>query len=96
LKAEEFAILDAITQQLDDSVGIDLSSNDGSEYVGKRKIRSDEETAIKLNRSTQKANEIAEKSLLLNQEKLKGEKIQTCLEKFSNLETHLLYKSCAC
>jgi len=35
-KAEEFDLLDAITQQLDDSVGIDLSSSDGSEYIGKK------------------------------------------------------------
>jgi len=43
---------------------IDLSSSDGSEYVGKRKVRSEEETVLKLNRSIERANEIAEKSLL--------------------------------
>jgi len=58
-KAEEFDLLDAITQQLDDSVGIDLSSSDGSEYIGKRKFRSEEKTVLKLNRSIEKANEIA-------------------------------------
>ena len=88
-KAEEFDLLDAITQQLDDSVGIDLSSSDGSEYIGK-KIRSEEETVLKLNRSIEKANEIAEKSLLLSEEKLKHDKIQSSLEKVSNLETHLM------
>jgi len=79
-----------ITQQLDESVGIDLSSIDGIEYVGKRKIRSEEETVLKLNRSIERANEIAEKSLLLSEEKLKYDKIRTCLEKVSNLETHLM------
>ena len=59
-KAEEFNLLDLITQQLDESVGIDLSSSDGSEYVGKRKVRSEEETVLKLNRSIERANEIAE------------------------------------
>jgi len=71
-------------------VGIDLSSIDGIEYVGKRKIRSEEETVLKLNRSIERANEIAEKSLLLSEEKLKYDKIRTCLEKVSNLETHLM------
>ena len=45
---------------------------------------------LKLNRSIEKANEIAENSLLLSKEKLKHDKIQTCLEKVSNLETHLM------
>ena len=89
-KAEEFDLLDSITQQLDESVGIDLSSSDGSEYVGKRKVRSEEETVLKLNRSIERANEIAEKSLLLSEEKLKHDKIQTCLEKVSNSETHIM------
>jgi len=85
-KAEEFDLLDSITQQLDESGEIDLSSSDGSEYVGKRKLRSEEETVLKLNRSIERANEIAEKSLLLSEEKLKHDKIQTCLEKVSNLK----------
>ena len=89
-KAEEFDLLESITQQLDDCVGIDLSSSDGSEYIGKRKVRSEEETVLKLKRSIERANEIAEKSLLLSEEKLKHDKIQTCLEKLSNLETHLM------
>ena len=89
-KAEEFDLLDAITQQLDDSVGIDLSSSDECEYIGKRTFRSEEESVLKLNRSIEKANEIAEKSLLLSEEKLKHDKIQTCLKKVSNLETHLM------
>ena len=50
-KAEEFDLLDSVTQQLDDSIGIDLSSNDGSDHIGKRKFHSEEETVMKLNRS---------------------------------------------
>jgi len=32
-KAEEFDLLDSVTQQLDGAIGIDLSSNDGSIYL---------------------------------------------------------------
>ena len=89
-KAEEFDLLDSVTQQLDDAIGIDLSSNDGSEHIGKRKFHSEEETVIKLNRSIERANEIAEESLLLNEHKLQNDKINTCSEKISALETHLM------
>jgi len=51
---------------------------------------SEVETVKKWNCSIDKANDIVGNSLLLNQEKLKHEKIQTCLEKNSNLETHLM------
>ena len=65
-KAEEFDLLDSVTQQLDDAIGIDLSSNDGSELTMKRKFHNEEETGMKLNRSIERANEIAEKTLLLS------------------------------
>ena len=89
-KADEFDLLDSVTQQLDDATGIDISSNDGSELTMKRKFQNEEETVMKLNRSIERANEIAEKTLLLNEHKLQNEKINTCSDKISGLETLLM------
>ena len=89
-KAEECDLLDSVTQQLDDAIGIDLSSNDGSEFTMKRKFHNEEETVMKLNRSIERANEIAEKTLFLNEHKLQNDKIKTSSEKISALETLLM------
>ena len=89
-KADEFDLLDSVTQQLDDATGIDISSNDGSELTMKRKFQNEEETVMKLNRSIERANEIAEKTLKIKEHKLHNEKINTCSEKISGLETLLM------
>ena len=89
-KADEFDLLDSVTQQLDDATGIDISSNDGSELTMKRKFQNEEETVMKLKRSIERANEIAEKTLKIKEHKLHNEKINTCSEKISGLETLLM------
>jgi len=56
----------------------------------KRKFQNEEETVMKLNRSIERANEIAEKTLKIKEHKLHNEKINTCSEKISGLETLLM------
>lgn len=90
MKVDECNLMESVTQQLNDVVGIDTSSNlDVTVDVRKRNSNGDLKLE-QLSKSIDTANEIARANVAISEKKIKQDDIHKYMDLIENLESKIL------